>query len=103
MFYLVFLPLSICVALFTKKPYKLQPKREYVLIILKELLAGGGRRGAVGPSVGAVHRVPRVVAVLPKQLTPKRAEHVVQCPRDYYIIVCAHDERDGHRCHANTW
>lgn len=70
---------------------------------LEELLAGGGGRGAVGHTVSAVGCVPCVVAVFPEQLAPKRAEHVVQRPCDNDIIVCAHDERDGHRCHANTW
>lgn len=70
---------------------------------LEELLAGGGGVRAVGHVICAVDRVPRVVAILPGQVAPKRAEHVVQRPRDYNIIICAHDERDGHRCHANTW
>jgi len=70
---------------------------------LEELLAGGGGRGAVAHPVRAVCRVPGVVAVFPKQFAPKRAEHVVHSPRDDDIIVCAHDERDGHRCHADTW
>lgn len=70
---------------------------------LEELLAGGGGRGAVARPVGAVCCVPCVIAVFPEQLASKRAEHVVQRPCDDYIIVCAHDERDGHRCHANTW
>lgn len=69
---------------------------------LEELLAGGGRVRAVGHVICAVDRVPRVVAVFPGQLALKRAEHVVQRPRDYDVIIRAHDERDGHRCHANT-
>lgn len=38
---------------------------------LEELLAGGGGRGAVGHTVGAVGRVPCVVAVFPEQLASK--------------------------------
>lgn len=65
-------------------------------------MAGSGGVRAVGRVVSAVGNIPGVVAALPGQRALKGAEEVVQRPGNDDIVVCAHDERDGYSCQANS-
>lgn len=50
---------------------------------------------------GAVWCVPGVVAALPGQRCLEGAEQVIEGPGDDDVVVGAHDEGDGYRCHAH--